>query len=338
MKKTYTAYSLLPHNTFGISVQTAHFAEYSTVDELKQLLSYYKEHHPDLPILHIGSGSNLLFVSDFKGVVLHSLIDDIEVVQEDDVEVTVCAGAGCKWDSFVAYCVERGWYGAENLSAIPGEVGASAVQNIGAYGAEAKDLIVEVETLDICSREVRRFTNSECEYSYRESVFKTRFKRQFVVTHVTYRLQKQPHYKLNYENVTALLKGCDVTLQKVREAICTVRNQKLPNPDVVGNAGSFFMNPVVSAACCEQLLETYPQMPHYQAGDDRFKLSAAWLIERCGWKGKIVGHAGVYKNHALVLVNCGGATGEEVLDLAKGIQDSVAKQFGVVLKMEVNII
>ncbi len=336
--KEETNYPLLPHNTFGMDVRAARFVEYTSVDELKAVLA--DREAMSGPWLHIGGGSNLLFTGDYDGLILHSAIRGYEVVSETDDEVLVRVGAGEVWDDFVAYTVAQGWYGAENLSLIPGEVGASAVQNIGAYGAEAKDLIVRVETLEAATGKERTFTNEECRYAYRESIFKGELKGQYIVTHVVYRLGKQPVFHLDYGNVRGELekRGCEVTLENVRRVIIDVREAKLPDPKVQGNAGSFFMNPIVPRAQYEALQQDYPDMPHYDVDADRVKIPAAWMIDRCGWKGKQLGRAGVHTKQALVLVNCGGATGSEVIALSQRIQDDVMQQFGVRISPEVNFI
>ena len=331
-------YSLLSHNTFGMDVKASTFIEYASVDELKELLSRYSLEEGRW--LHIGGGSNLLFTSDYSGIILHSAIKGYEVLSENADEVIVRAGAGEVWDDFVAYTVDKGWYGAENLSLIPGEVGASAVQNIGAYGMEAKDLIVQVETVEFASGKERIFENSECGYAYRESVFKHSLKGQYIVTKVSYRLSKTPSYHLDYGNVRAELekRGCELTLNNVRQTIIDIREAKLPDPKVQGNAGSFFMNPIVPRVQFESLLAVYPQMPHYEVDADRVKIPAAWMIDQCGWKGKRMGNAGVHDKQALVLVNAGGATGKEIIALSQEIQKSVFDKFGVSISPEVNFI
>ena len=330
--------SLKSYQTFGMDVKAALLVEYSSVDELKQLLS--EPCVTSSPWLHMGGGSNLLFTKDFEGTVLHSAISGFEVVSETEQEVFVRVGAGEVWDDFVAYAVKNQWYGAENLSLIPGEVGASAVQNIGAYGSEAKDLIVSVETIDAASGEKRVFLQEECGYAYRESVFKKELKGKYIVTHVTYRLGKCPCFNLEYGNVRSELEknSCEVTLENVRQAIIRIREAKLPDPKVQGNAGSFFMNPVVPRMQYESLLAEYPDMPHYKVGDDWVKIPAAWMIDRCGWKGKRIGNAGVHDKQALVLVNLGGATGQEIVYLSQQIQKSVFETFGIAISPEVNFI
>lgn len=337
MKELYNC-SLLPYNTFGMDVKASRFVEYASVEELRGL--WNAEREAVARALHIGGGSNLLFASDYEGLILHSAIKGYTVVKETEEEVEVRVGAGEVWDDFVAYTVANGWYGAENLSLIPGEVGASAVQNIGAYGVEAKDLIVSVDTFGLETGEERRFMREECRYAYRESVFKQELKGKYAVTFVTYRLKKHPVFHLEYGNIRAELEkqGCQVDLENVRRIIIAIRQAKLPDPKVLGNAGSFFMNSVVPKMQFEALLAQYPDMPHYPVDDAHVKIPAGWMIDRCGWKGKRVGHAGVHEKQALVLVNCGGATGKEVMHLAEEIVASVRERFGVTIRPEVNYI
>lgn len=335
--KIFRDYSLLPHNTFGMDVKASVFIEYASVEELKEVLSLYVK---DNQWLHIGKGSNLLFTGDFSGIILHSAIKGYEVIHEDTNEVVVRVGAGEVWDDFVAMTVENEWYGAENLSLIPGEVGASAVQNIGAYGVEAKDLIVGVEAIEVSTGKESIFKNEECGYAYRESVFKSSLKYQYLVTHVSYRLKKTPCYHLDYGNIRLELEKqkARLTLANVRQAIISIREAKLPDPKLQGNAGSFFMNPVISRKHFEALLVDYPLMPHYEVDAESIKIPAAWMIDQCGWKGKRLGRAGVHDKQALVLVNLGGAVGAEVIALSEAIQKSVYEKFGINILPEVNFI
>ena len=290
------------------------------------------------PYLHIGGGSNLLFTGDYQGVILHSRINDIEVTAEDEETVSVRVGAGIIWDDFVAYCVEHGWYGAENLSLIPGEVGASAVQNIGAYGVEVKDLISSVETVNI--QGVKRvYRVDECEYSYRNSIFKRPEMKQVFVTHVSFRLSKKEYYTLDYGTIRQELEKCPVVdLKTVRQVIICIRESKLPDPKVLGNAGSFFMNPIVPRGVFEALQEHYPLMPFYEMDADRIKIPAGWMIDQCGWKGKSLGPAAVHDKQALVLVNRGGAKGAEIVALSDAVRASVREKFGIDIHPEVNFI
>lgn len=326
-------FQLRPYNTFGIEARAAEFIDYTDARDLSDIF-------PLAGVarwLHIGGGSNLLFTRDYDGLVLHSSATGVEVVAEDDETVDVRACAGLGWDDFVSMCVGRGWTGAENLSLIPGEVGASAVQNIGAYGVEACDLIRSVETFDTENRCHRTFGVSECGYSYRDSRFK--HERQYIVTHVTYRLSKQFKPDLSYGNLSSIFVGQEdrLTPAALREAVIGIRRAKLPDPEVTGNAGSFFMNPVVSEDKYRQLLSVYPSMPAYKVAGG-VKLPAGWLIDRCGWKGRSLGRAGVHPMQALVLVNLGGATAEDIMRLAATIEADVADKFGVAIKPEVNYI
>lgn len=333
----YTDYSLLPHNTFRMDVKAARFMEYSSEEELTAFLA---SGGLTSPYLHIGGGSNLLFLSDYPGLVLHSSVKGVETVAETDERVELRVGSGVVWDDFVAYTVEKGFYGAENLSLIPGEVGASAVQNIGAYGVEAKDLVVSVDAVEAATGKKRRFTREECRYAYRDSIFKKELKGRYFVTYVTYRLSKLPVFHLDYGNVRAELEkdGMEPTLANVRRVIAAIRSNKLPDPKVTGNAGSFFMNPVVSQEQFDRLQTEYSEMPSYRLDGNRVKIPAGWLIERCGWKGKALGPAAVHDRQALVLVNRGGATGRDVLRLADEVARSVKERFGIEISPEVNLI
>ncbi len=336
MIRKCTHFSLLPYNTFGIDASADVFVEYTSIEDLKKLLA---DDTLPKPFLQIGGGSNLLFVSDFKGTAFHSAIKGMQVVEETDTEVYVRVGAGEVWDDFVAFAVDNGWCGAENLSLIPGEVGASAVQNIGAYGAEAKDLIDRVETVEVETGSERVFTNVECQFSYRKSIFKGELKGKYVVTYVVYRLSKQMYYNLEYGNIRAELEHCqDINLSTIRQAIIHIRQTKLPDPKEQGNGGSFFMNPIIDRAQYEELKKHYEDMPHYVVDEQHVKVPAAWMIDRCGWKGYVSGRVGVHDKQALVLVNRGGATGTEVVQLARSIQQSVLERFGISIYPEVNFI
>ncbi len=331
--KEYKDYSLLNRNTFGMDVKAKRFVEYDNEEELKALI-------PTLSgeVLHMGGGSNLLFKGDFEGTVLHSAIKGIEVVDESAESALVRAGAGEVWDDFVAWAVERGLGGVENLSLIPGEVGASAVQNIGAYGVEAKDVIALVEAIDLSNGQKRVFGTEECNYAYRQSIFKNALKGKYAITYVTYRLQKQPVLKLDYGNIRAVLgDNGQHTISDVRQAIIDIRNAKLPDPKVQGNAGSFFMNPVVSREKFLSIQKDYPQMPFYEV-EGGVKIPAGWMIDQCGWKGKSLGRAGVHDKQALVLVNLGGATSDEIITLCNTICKDVKEKFGIDIHPEVNLI
>lgn len=325
-------FSLKNYNTFGLDVYANRFLEY---DSKENLLKLIKEKEITLPYLHIGRGSNLLFTQNYAGTILHSCIQSIELLSEDHDSVWLRVGAGVIWDDFVCYCVEHGWQGVENLSLIPGEVGAAAVQNIGAYGMEVKDSIVSVETVDIEGEE-STYDVEECDYSYRDSLFKRPEMKSVFVTHVNFRLNKIPHYVLDYTALSKALQSySEITLCNIRNAIIGIRQSKLPDPKVLGNAGSFFMNPIIPRSCFEDLQRIYPDIPHYEVDLDFVKIPAGWLIEQCGWKGKSLGPAAVYDKQALVLVNRGEATGEDIVKLGEAVQKSVKDKFGIDIQPEV---
>ena len=337
--KKFTDYSLLGHNTFGIAAKCSCFVEYETVDEALSAARMLREE--GCRYLLLGGGSNLLLVSDFEGVVVHSAIRGTSHSVGADGSILLRVGSGEVWDDIVAMCVSRGWHGAENLSLIPGEVGATAVQNIGAYGSEASHIIYKVEAVDITTGERVVIDASECDYGYRHSRFKGEWKDRFIITHVTYRLSPLFEPSLDYGNIRAELsrKGIErPTASQLRQAIIDIRREKLPDPEVEGNAGSFFMNPVVSRCKFEQLQKDYPQMPHYTVDADHEKIPAGWLIEQCGWKGRSLGRVGVHNRQALVLVNHGGASGAEVLKLSDAVRESVSRTFGIDIFPEVNIV
>ncbi len=332
-------YSLLAHNTFGIDAHCQTFVEYASTGEAAEVVRLLEGKGE--PLLIIGGGSNLLLTKDYDGVVIHSVIKGMEVVSETDDEVLLRVGSGEVWDDVVAACVAKGWHGAENLSLIPGDVGASAVQNIGAYGAEAADLIDRVEAVRLCDGESAVFTNADCQYGYRQSRFKHEWKNQYLVTYVTYRLKKHFEPKLDYGNIRVELERrgiTELTAQELRQVIIDIRQDKLPDPQVEGNAGSFFMNPIVDREKYESLLGQYPQMPHYHIDEAHEKIPAGWLIDQCGWKGKSLGRAGVHSKQALVLVNRGGATGADIVRLCETVRQDVKRKFDIQIEPEVNII
>lgn len=322
-------------NTFGFDVKADVWLEYESVEELERWIA---EGCVASPYLHIGAGSNLLFVKDYKGTVMHSCIDDVTITAEDEDKVFVRVGAGVVWDDFVGYCVDHNWYGAENLSLIPGEVGASAVQNIGAYGVEVKDLVSSVETINI-QGEKRVYQVDECEYAYRKSLFKQPEMKSVFVTYVNFCLSKKEHYTLDYGTIRQeLMKYPAIDLKTLRRVIIDIRESKLPDPKVLGNAGSFFMNPIVPRVQFEELKQQYPSMPYYDVDADRVKIPAGWMIDRCGWKGKALGPAAVHDKQALVLVNLGGAAGKDVIALSDAVRASVREKFGIEIHPEVNFI
>ena len=334
MIRKYENYDLSSHNTFGLKVKSRLFVEYDSQDDLKDLFPDSGMNDKS-KIFHIGGGSNVLFTDDYDGLVLHSAIKGISVCEQDDKYVVLRAGAGMLWDDFVDYCVSHDLWGVENLSLIPGEVGAAAVQNIGAYGVEAKDCIMSVETFNTDTREFVIFDKSDCAYSYRNSFFKRH--KNYIVTHVRFRLSKEARPQLGYGNLSGELGQSEQTLRNIRNAVIDIRRKKLPDPAVTGNAGSFFVNPVVDRQQFESLKRQFPDMPYYEVGE-MFKIPAGWLIEQCGWKGKALGKAGMYEKQALVLVNLGGATGRDILHLAKTVMADVYNKFGIEIRPEVNIL
>ena len=328
-------YSLKEHNTFGIDAKCSRFLEFEDDDEALEVAGILRK--SQTPYIIIGGGSNLLLTRDFEGIVVRSAIKGHYF--EDGYRM-IC-GSGETFDDMVATSIEAGYYGLENLSLIPGDVGASAVQNIGAYGVEAKDLILCVWAIEIATGKPCMWGNEECEYGYRQSRFKKDWKNRYLITRVTYGLSRtfKPH--LDYGNIRAELerKGItEPTAQQLRQTIIDIRNAKLPDPKVTGNAGSFFMNPVVSRSQFEQLLAQFPEMPHYYVDSDHEKIPAGWMIDQCGWKGRSLGRAGVHPKQALVLVNLGGATGNEIVALCEAIRHDVKEKFGIDIHPEVNIV
>lgn len=329
--------SLLPYNTFGIDVKASYFATFNSVEELQKILQ--ESRTKNYPIFCMGGGSNLLFKNDFEGIILHSTIKGYQVTEQTDEHIIVKVGSGEIWDDFVALCIKNNWYGAENLSGIPGQVGASAIQNIGAYGVEAKDIIDQVECVHTDSGEIHIFNVDELDYGYRHSRFKTEWKDQFIITAVSYRLSLQPHYNLEYGGLEAIVKASGkVSAQTVREAVLRIRNAKLPDPKVLGNAGSFFMNPIITNDAFEALKNKWDNIPHFILPDERVKIPAAWLIDQAGWKGKQIGPAAVHDTQPLVLVNKDNATGDDILHLAETITKDIQQKFGIRLHKEVIII
>lgn len=329
--------SLKKYNTFGIDVKTRFFVECSSVKELSDFLAVYQKQK--LPLMILGGGSNVLFTKDFDGYILRSFIKGIDIIDETSEYIKLRVGAGEDWDEFVGYCVEHNWGGVENLSLIPGNVGTCPIQNIGAYGVEAKDVIADVETLEIETLKVNRFKNEECNFGYRNSIFKSKLKGKQIITHISFNLKKQPVFKLDYGNLQEELKQFDsINLQSIRQAVIDIRNAKLPKPEDIGNSGSFFKNPVIESSKADKLKKQFVDMPSYTQGEGLVKIPAGWLIEKAGWKGKRIGDAGVHDKQALVIVNYGKASGTEIYELAKEIQKSVKNMFDINLDMEVNIV
>jgi UDP-N-acetylmuramate dehydrogenase len=328
--------SLQPYNSFQIDVRADEFISVKSVGELQEFL----EHSAKKPLLVLGGGSNVLFTRDVNGLVLKMDIHGIDELKEDATHVFVRAGAGENWHAFVRYTIARNWGGLENLSLIPGNVGAAPIQNIGAYGVELKDSFYELEAYDLKEKKVFAFGVNDCLFGYRESIFKTSEKGRYIILNVTFILRKVPVLKTSYGAIREELKKMGVqspTIKDISEAVIEIRRSKLPDPAEIGNAGSFFKNPVVEQQKFLALSVKYPDLPAYPHEDQSVKLAAGWLIEQCGWKGYRKGDAGVHENQALVLVNYGNATGKEILELSERIAASVEKKFGVKLEREVNI-
>jgi UDP-N-acetylmuramate dehydrogenase len=329
--------SLLPYNTFGIDVKADYLLEFFSVEDLQQSLA--SDIVNGKRILAVGCGSNLLFVSDFKGIILHSKINFITVVDQSDEFVFLEVGSGVVWDDFVQFCVDNNYYGAENLSLIPGQTGAATVQNIGAYGVEIQSLVEMVKALEVVSGVPRCFTNSECRYDYRNSIFKNEAKDKFIITSTVFKLSKIENYSLDYQQFKSEVeKRGTLSLQNVRNTIIEIRQQKLPDTTILGNAGSFFKNPYCSRSQFEVLKRQYAKIPFYPVDNEFVKLPAAWLIEQSGCKGMILGNAQVYDKQALVIINRGNAKGNEVVALAQFVQRAVFEKFAIRLEPEVNYI
>lgn len=332
-------FSLKPYNTFGINVSAKYFAAFSTAEELNELLNYNKINVHDNLVL--GGGSNILFTKNFDGFVLKNELKGIELVKEDANHFYVKAFAGENWHQLVMHCIKHNYSGLENLSLIPGNVGASPMQNIGAYGVEIKDVFESLEALHKKDYIIHTFSANDCEFGYRESIFKRKYKDEFVILSVTFRLRKTPVYHTSYGAIEQELEKLSVknlSIQAISQAVINIRSSKLPNPAEIGNAGSFFKNPTISSPEFQPLQKSYPEIPHYTVNDEHIKIPAAWLIEKCGWKGFRNCDAGVHAHHPLVLVNYGNASGKDIYDLSEKILQSVKHKFGINLKREVNII
>ena len=331
--------SLKPYNTFDIEVFAEYYAEFDSVVSLTQLLNKRK----DRPLFVLGGGSNILLTQNYNGLVLKNEILGLKTIEENSNSVVIEAGAGMNWHSFVLSCIEKNFGGLENLSLIPGNVGASPMQNIGAYGVEIKDVFEYLDALHIATGKVQRFYKADCAFGYRESIFKRTLKDKYIICHVAFRLSKIKHdLNTSYgaiESELEKMKITNPTIRDVSNAVIAIRQSKLPDPNKIGNAGSFFKNPVVPKNNLAKLLEKYPNIPHYPAPNDKVKLAAGWLIERAGWKGKTYdGRYGVHEKQALVLVNYKNTTGQEILDLSNEIIADVKFKFDVTLEREVNIL
>lgn len=331
--------SLKPFNSFGINATARYFGRFSSEDDLQLMLDSGIQ--SQRPALILGGGSNLLLTKDYDGLVLKNEIMGIKEVHEDNDYVYVKAGAGENWHRFVLYCIERNWAGVENLSLIPGNVGASPMQNIGAYGVEIDDVFWDLEAYHLQEKKIITFTKNDCAFGYRESVFKRQYKGEFVILNVTYQLRKKARFNTSYGAIEQELERMGVkelSIKHVSDAVINIRSSKLPNPAEIGNAGSFFKNPTVSKEQFNSLKSSYEHMVGYENMDGSVKLAAGWLIEQCGWKGYRKGDAGCHAKQALVLVNYGNASGNEIYDLSEEILQSVKQKFGVMLEREVNII
>lgn len=329
-------FSLQQYNTFGINVFTKLFAVFKTVDELVELLNTYTEHK-----LILGGGSNILFTTNFDGIVLKNQLSGVSLVKEDTDFYYVKVAAGEVWHNFVLHCIQHNYNGIENLSLIPGLVGASPMQNIGAYGVEIKDIFYELEALHIHEKNIVKFNNKDCEFGYRESIFKNKFKNQFIILNVTFKLHKKNIFNTSYGAIKDELSKMNISelnAKAISDAVITIRQSKLPNPAIIGNAGSFFKNPVIPTNHFNQLLKEYNNIPGYIDKDNFTKIPAAWLIENCGFKGYRKNDVGCHTKQPLVLVNYGKATGLEIFNLSEEIIQTVNRKFNILLQREVNII
>ena len=332
-------YPLLKLNTFGVDVKAKYFTSINTINELIELTN--TNVFKDLELLILGGGSNILFTKDFDGLVILNNIKGKEIIDQNQQSIFLKVGAGENWHELVMYCVDNGWGGIENLSLIPGNTGTAPMQNIGAYGVEIKETFVELEALEISSRKIVKFNNSDCEFGYRESVFKNKMKNQYIILNITLELKKNPVLNINYGDVKAILESQNIknpAIKEVSNAIISIRQSKLPDPKKIGNSGSFFKNPIVSLIQLELVKKKYPNVVNYEINENEFKIAAGWLIERAGWKGKKFNNYGVHEKQALVLVNYGLANGMEIFELSEKIILDIKDKFGITLEREVNII
>jgi len=337
MLKIEKNFSLKNYNSFGLDVTTEYFVLIETRKDLKQFLQEVFLKNKETLIL--GCGTNILFTDNFNGVILKNEMKGLEITDEDDRYIQIRVASGEKWDDFVKYCVEKGYYGIENLSFIPGSVGAATVQNIGAYGVEVKNFILEVEGIFLNEKKEMVLRNMDCKFDYRDSIFKRELKGKFFITSVLFRLSKKRNFNLDYIDLQKeIQKFQEINLINIREAIRRIRNSKLPDTSILGNAGSFFKNPVIDKETFETLRRHFQKIPHWEINEKEVKISAAWLIEQCGWKGKRIGNVGTYKNQPLVLVNYGNATGKEIKEFADKLRKIVKSNFAISLEPEVDII
>ena len=332
-------YPLIKLNTFGIDVKAKYFTSINTVNELIEIKK--SEKFKDHELLILGGGSNILFTKDFNGLVILNNIKGKEIVDQNDDSIILKIGAGENWHELVMYCVDNGWAGIENLSLIPGNTGTAPMQNIGAYGVEIKETFVELEALEISSGKIVKFSNSECEFGYRESVFKNKMKNKYIILNITLELNKNPILNINYGDIKAILETKKIetpTIKDVSNAIISIRQRKLPDPKKIGNSGSFFKNPIIDINLLKLIEKKYPNVVSYKINENEFKIAAGWMIEKAGWKGKKFNNFGVHENQALVLVNYGLANGKEIFNLSEKIILDIKEKFGITLEREVNII
>jgi len=330
-------FPLKSYNTFSIDARARFFNQFSSVDELEEYLMLYSQY----PIFILGGGSNILFTKDYDGAVLKNNIRGIDLQHEDAEYVYVKVGAGENWHQFVLHCINHNWAGIENLSLIPGNVGASPIQNIGAYGVELDDVFWSLEAFHLFERRIHTFTREDCEFGYRNSVFKERYKDQFAIISVTFQLKKKPIFHTDYGAINEEMEKMGVkelSIKAVSQAVINIRSSKLPDPQKIANAGSFFKNPEVPTEKYEALKSEFPNIVAYPLAKGMVKLAAGWMVEQCGWKGYRRGDAGCHAKQALVLVNYDNATGKEIYDLSEEIMQSVNEKFGIILEIEVNII
>jgi UDP-N-acetylmuramate dehydrogenase len=328
--------SLKPFNTFGFDLKAEHFIRFSSILGLSEIL----KEHAEKPLFILGGGSNILLTKNVEGLVLKNEIKGIKIIEDHEDYVIVESGAGEVWHEFVVHSINNGWAGIENLSLIPGSVGASPMQNIGAYGVEIKDVFAYLSALNIATGEIENFNAEQCQFGYRESVFKQALKGKYVICYVAFKLSKKAIKNTTYGAIEDELKKMGISnpsIEDISKAVISIRQSKLPNPAEIGNAGSFFKNPIVSEQHVQKLQEIYPDIPNYPSINGTKKLAAGWLIEKAGWKGKTIGNYGVHKNQALVLVNYGGGSGEEILALSTAIIEDIKTKFDVELEREVNI-
>ena len=337
--KVLENYSLKTLNTFGLDIKTRWFAEINSVESLQALLK--DQRFQSVPKMILGGGSNILFKDDFDGLIIHNRIDFVKIISEDENYIIISAGAGMSWHSFVLYTIDHNYPGLENLSLIPGCVGAAPIQNIGAYGVEIKNTFHQLNALNMTDGSLRTFTAEDCRFGYRDSIFKQEERNRYVIVDVTFRLTKNASLNTTYGTIEEQLKIMNIshpTIRDISNAVIAIRKSKLPDPEIIGNAGSFFKNPKVPIHFYNNLKENYPAIVGYPSSSGNYKLAAGWLIEQCGWKGKRIANTGMHERQALVLINYGGATGKELIAHAELVQKSVLEKFGVDLEMEVNII